>query len=290
MNPQDFDFLKDFLKKRSGIVISTDKLYLVESRLTPVARDLGLGSIDDLIGQLKKSADEALRTRVVDAMTTNESFFFRDNTPFDTLRDTVLPQIVAARKAKGQNRIRIWSAACSSGQEPYTIAMLLEENKAKFGDLKYEIVATDLSTEIVRKAKEGKYSQFEVQRGLPITLLIKYFAQVGEQWQISDTLRNMIRFQTFNLLDSYGGLGKFDVIYCRNVLIYFDQETKASILNRMADIIAPDGALYLGGAESVIGISSNFRPVPGLRGVYQTQTGGAGTVSAATPAVAAGGA
>lgn len=289
MGPQDFDFLKEFLKKRSGIVISTDKLYLVESRLTPVARDLGLGSIDDLIGQIKKGADESLRTRVIDAMTTNESFFFRDNTPFDTLRENVLPQIVAARKAKGVNKIRIWSAACSSGQEPYTIAMLLEENKAKFGDMKFEIIATDLSTEIVQKAKEGKYSQFEVQRGLPITLLIKYFAHVGEQWQINEAMRNAVRFQTFNLLDSYGGLGKFDVIYCRNVLIYFDQETKASILNRMADIVAPDGALYLGGAESVIGISSSFRPVPGLRGVYQTHSGAA-VAPAAGPAVAAGGA
>lgn len=270
MNPQDFDFLKDFLKKRSGIVLSTDKLYLVESRLTPVARDLGLGSIDDLIGQIRKGNDETVRTRVVDAMTTNESFFFRDKTPFDTLKDNILPAMVAARKAKGQGRIRIWSAACSSGQEPYTIAMTLLENKAAYGDMKFEIVATDLSTEIVRKAKDGKYSQFEVQRGLPIQLLVKYFGQVGEQWQISDAIRDMVRFQTFNLLDSYGGLGKFDIIYCRNVLIYFDQETKSSILNRMAEIMTGDGALFLGGAESVIGISSDFRPVPGLRGVYHT--------------------
>ena len=269
MTPQDFEFLRDFLKTRSGIVISTDKLYLVESRLTPVARDLGLGGIDDLIGALKRTTDEKLRIRVTDAMTTNESFFFRDQTPFDNLCDHVLPQLIEARKAKGQNRIRIWSAACSSGQEPYTIAMMLKENPAKFDGTTFEIVATDLSTEIVDKAKEGKYSQFEVQRGLPITLLIKYFTQEAEQWRISPEIRNMIRYQIFNLLDSYGALGKFDVVFCRNVLIYFDQDTKSSILNRMADIMTPDGALFLGGAESVIGISSQFRPAPGLRGVYQ---------------------
>ncbi|MEX2455229.1 MAG: protein-glutamate O-methyltransferase CheR [Rhodospirillaceae bacterium] len=285
MSPQDFDFLKDFLKKRSGIVLSTDKLYLVESRLTPVARDLGMSGIDELILQLRRSADEPLRTRVVDAMTTNESFFFRDKTPFDTLRDSILPPLVAARKAKGQNRIRIWSAACSSGQEPYTIAMTLVENKALFGDMRFEIVATDLSTGIVQKAKDGKYSQFEVQRGLPIQLLVKHFSQVGEQWQISSELRSMVRFQTFNLLDSYGGLGRFDIIYCRNVLIYFDQDTKSAILNRMSEILAPDGGLFLGGAESVIGISSDFRPVPGLRGVYQTA--GAKPEPSAVPGVAA---
>ena len=285
MSPQDFDYLKDFLKSRSGIVLSTDKLYLVESRLTPVARDLGMSGIDELISTLKNSTDEDLRTRVTDAMTTNESFFFRDQTPFDTLRDHVLPEIIAARKAKGQERIRIWSAACSTGQEPYTIAMMLLENEAKFGSMKYEIIATDLSTEVVDKAKEGLYSQFEVQRGLPITLLVKYFEQVDEQWRISDKIRNMVRFQTFNLLDSYGLLGNFDVIFCRNVLIYFDQDTKAGILNRMADIMPADGALYLGGAESVIGISSDFKPVTGLRGVYRIgggsiQTQGAGPSSA----------
>ena len=288
MTPQEFEFLRDFLKTRSGIVISTDKLYLVESRLTPVARDLGLSGIDELVGNLKKSRDEKIAVRITDAMTTNESFFFRDQTPFDTLRDSILPPIVEARKAKGQNRIRIWSAACSSGQEPYTITMMLRENAAKFGDMKFEIIATDLSTEIIHKAKEGKYSQFEVQRGLPITLLVKYFTQEGEQWRISSELRDMVRYQTFNLLDSFGVLGKFDIIFCRNVLIYFDQETKSAILNRMADILAPDGALFLGGAESVIGISSDFKPVTGLRGVYRTAPAGGQTAVPAARRAGAG--
>ena len=286
MNPQDFEFLKEFLKTRSGIVLSADKLYLVESRLTPVARDLGMAGIDELIGELKKTLDESLKTKVTDAMTTNESFFLRDQSPFDNLRDHILPPMIAARKAKGQNRLRIWSAACSSGQEPYTIAMMLLENQAKFGDMKFEILATDLSTEIVDKAKEGAYSQFEVQRGLPIQLLVKYFSQTESAWQISDDIRNMVRFQTFNLLDSYGVLGKFDIIFCRNVLIYFDQDTKGAILSRMADISPPDGALFLGGAESVIGISSNYQPVSGVRGVYQLSSGTA--APAAAPASATG--
>lgn len=287
MSPQDFEYLRDFLKARSGIVVSTDKLYLVESRLTPVARDLGHAGIDELIGAMRTSADEGLRTRITDAMTTNETFFFRDQTPFDMLRDHVLPEIVKARKAKGQNRIRIWSAACSSGQEPYTIAMMLLENPQKFGDMKFELIATDLSTEIIGKAKQGRYSQFEVQRGLPITLLVKYFTQEGEQWQVSEEIRNMVRYQTFNLLDSYRGLGKFDVIFCRNVLIYFDQNTKSVILNRMAETMPADGALFLGGAESVIGISSDFKPASGLRGVYKLSSGNA-TMAVPRAAVAGG--
>ncbi len=260
----------------------------MESRLTPVARDLGLAGIDALIGELKRSTDDDLRTRITDAMTTNRSFFFRDQTPFDTLRDHVLPGLIADRKAKGQNKIRIWSAACSSGQEPYTISMMLKEDPAKFGDMTFEILATDLSTEIVSRAREGLYSQFEVQRGLPITLLVKYFAQEGEQWRINEEMRKSVRYQTFNLLDSYGALGKFDIIFCRNVLIYFDQETKAAILDRMADILPADGALFLGGAESVIGISSDFKPATGLRGVYRLSS--AVDTPVAVPKAAAGGA
>lgn len=287
MNPQDFEYLKEFLKTRSGIVLSADKLYLVESRLTPVARELGMSGIDELIGALRKTVDESLKTRITDAMTTNESFFFRDQTPFDNLKDHVLPPMIAARKAKGQNRIRIWSAACSSGQEPYTIAMMLLENKDLFGDMSFEILATDLSTEIVDKAKEGAYSQFEVQRGLPIQLLVKYFTQTETAWQISEDIRKMVRFQTFNLLDSYGVLGKFDIIFCRNVLIYFDQDTKGAILSRMADISAPDASLFLGGAESVIGITSDYQPVSGVRGVYQLAS--AATAAGKAPVSATGG-
>lgn len=201
-------------------------------------------------------------------MTTNESFFFRDTKPFESFRDVVLPKLIEARRAEGSNRIRIWSAACSSGQEPYTLAMILNEQVAKLAGLRIEIVATDLSSEIIAKAVAGQYTQFEVQRGLPIQLLVKYFKQHGNKWEIHPTLRQKVQFRTFNLLDDYRPLGRFDVIFCRNVPNYFDQPTKSDVLMRMSMILPNDGVLYLGGAESVIGISNDFKPLQGLRGVY----------------------
>jgi chemotaxis protein methyltransferase CheR len=268
VKPQDFEFLQTMLKERSGIVLSPDKTYLVESRLMPVARNHGLPGLDELIQAVRVRGDNALMTEVVDAMTTNESYFFRDIQPFESFRAKILPDLVAARRASGRPRVRIWSAACSSGQEPYTLGMILREEAKLVAGLTVDIIATDLSTEIIDKAKAGFYSQFEVQRGLPIQYLVKYFKQHGERWQIDKSIRDMVRIGRFNLLDDFGKLGVFDVIYCRNVLIYFDQPTKTDILKRIAAILAPDGVLYLGGAESVLGISDAFEPIPGLRGVY----------------------
>ena len=267
MKPQDFEFLQRTLKDRSGIVLSQDKAYLVESRLTPVARKRGVASLDDLVAALRKG-DPALLTEVIDAMTTNESLFFRDLKPFEGLRDLILPGLVTARKATGRNKIRIWCAACSSGQEPYSIALLLRENAAKFQGFQFEIVATDLSTEMVARATEGVFTQFEVQRGLPIQLLIKYFKQQGDRWHLDDTVRRMAQFKRFNLLENYRPLGLFDIIFCRNVLIYFDQATRTDILNRMSEVMSDQGALFLGGAQSVRGISNSFKPFSGLRGAY----------------------
>lgn len=184
MKPQDFEYLQSLLKSRSGLVLSTDKVYLVESRLMPVARARGMSNLDELIQAVRVGNDENLLIEVTDAMTTNESFFFRDMQPFESFRQTVLPKIVASRRAVGRNVIRIWSAACSSGQEPYTLAMLLKEEEASLKGMRVEITATDLSTEIIDKAREGVYTQFEVQRGLPIQFLVKYFQQVGDRWQI----------------------------------------------------------------------------------------------------------
>ncbi len=268
MKPQDFEYLQTLLKKRSGLVLSTDKVYLVESRLMPVARNRGLSSLDELIQTVRIGKDERLLTEVTDAMTTNESFFFRDKQPFESFRETVLPKIVESRRAAGRNVIRIWSAACSSGQEPYTLAMMLKEEEASLKGMRFEIIATDLSTEIIEKARKGVYTQFEVQRGLPIQLLLKYFQQVGEQWQIDRSIRDMIAIKQFNLLNDFTVLGLFDIVYCRNVLIYFDQPTKSDILARVSKLMPEDGVLYLGGAESVLGISDAFKPIPGLRGVY----------------------
>jgi len=268
VKPQDFEYLQNLLKNRSGLVLSTDKVYLVESRLMPVARSRGLNGLDELIQAVRIGNDERLTVEVTDAMTTNESFFFRDMQPFESFRETVLPKIVESRRASGRNVIRIWSAACSSGQEPYTLAMILKEEEAKLRGMRFEIIATDLSTEIIDKAKAGIYTQFEVQRGLPIQYLLKYFSQTGDQWQIDKSIRDMVVIKQFNLLKPFNVLGLFDIVYCRNVLIYFDQPTKSDILGRISKLMPEDGVLYLGGAESVLGISDAFKPIPGLRGIY----------------------
>lgn len=268
MKPLDFEYLQSLLKERSGLVLSADKVYLVESRLMPVARSRSMNGLDELITAVRSARDEKLLIEITDAMTTNESFFFRDIAPFESFRNTVLPEIVAARKAAGKSNVRIWSAACSSGQEPYTLAMILKEDEAKYPGSQFEIIATDLSTEIVAKAEAGIYSQFEVQRGLPVQLLMKYFKQKNEHWEIDPAIKRLVKFRLFNLLDSFKTLGTFDIVFIRNVLIYFDQDTKSDILNRISVQLPDDGILYLGGAESVLGISKAFKPISGLRGVY----------------------
>lgn len=267
MRAADFEHLARTLKDQSGLVVTPEKAYLLENRLQPVARKWGMETLDDLVVAVRTRADRKMIKDVVDAMTTNESLFFRDMKPFDNLRDIILPELMKARAAS--KKIRIWSAACSSGQEPYSIAMLLTELGPKVAGWRFEIVATDLSSDIVARAKAGTYSQFEVQRGLPITMLVKYFAQEGEKWRINDKIRNMVQYREFNLLDHPRSLGQFDVVFCRNVLIYFDQPTKAKVLGGIADQIAPDGGLYLGGAETVLGVTDRFEPIPGQRGVYR---------------------
>lgn len=266
MRPEDFDFLSKFLKERSGLMLTKDKVYLLESRLTPIARKYGHDNLDAFVSKFRMSRDEALAVEVTEAMTTNESFFFRDNTPFDLFKNQVLP---AVEKNKGTNkRLRIWCAAASTGQEPYSLAMILREAWHKWGTWNIEIVGTDICTKVLGKAKNGHYSQFEVQRGLPIQMLIKYFEQDGDVWKIKDDIKRMVNYKPFNLLQPFGAMGKFDVIYCRNVLIYFDQETKGDVLDRMRRCIADDGTLFLGAAETVLGITDKFQPVKGQRGMY----------------------
>ena len=282
MNISDFEYIARLLKERSGLVLSKDKAYLLESRLNPVARKWEFKGFDELAAAVRTARNEALVRDITEAMTTNESFFFRDTKPFDQFRDVVLPQLLETRK--GARTIRIWSAACSSGQEPYSLAMILKECEAKLQGLRFEIIATDLSNEILAKAKEGLYSQFEVQRGLPINLLVKYFKQDGDRWRISDTIRQMVKYETFNLLESPSRFGKFDVVFCRNVLIYFDQPTKSKILDGIAGVLPPDGFLYLGGAETVLGLTERFCLVPGQRGLY-----GPAPAAGATAAVKAAG-
>jgi chemotaxis protein methyltransferase CheR len=258
--------LRRFLRQRSGLVFSADKQYLLDSRLLPVARRAGLASLAELVRRLRGNECEALAAEVIEAMTTNESFFFRDKIPFEHFRDTVVPRLIAARAPR--RRLRIWCAAASTGQEPYSLAMSLKEMGDRLCGWHVEIVATDISSEALRRANSGIYSQFEVQRGLPIMLLIKYFKQIGESWQISADMRAMVQFRALNLINDFDHLGMFDVVFCRNVLIYFDQPTKVNVLDRLARNLDRDGYLVLGAAETVVGLTENLKPVPDCRGLY----------------------
>jgi chemotaxis protein methyltransferase CheR len=271
------------LKERSGLTLSADKQYLVESRLLPVARKVGVTGLTGLVQKLKEPGAESLITEVVEAMTTNESFFFRDKIPFDLFRNEIMPALLTTRAA--QRYIRIWCAAASTGQEPYSLAMCLKEMAGRVAGWRIEIVSTDLSTEVLEKAKTGIYSQFEVQRGLPIQLLVKYFTQIGEMWQVAPELRAMVQYKPLNLLHNFSHLGTFDLVFCRNVLIYFDQQTKVDVLDRMARCIQPDGYLVLGAAETVVGLTDTFKPVPEQRGLYAPN--GAANKAAPRPAPAA---
>ncbi|AIB14689.1 chemotaxis protein CheR (plasmid) [Azospirillum argentinense] len=266
MRVEDFDMFSTLLKQRSGLVLTRDKAYLLESRLMPVARKWNMKGLEELASTVRTRKDEALLRDITEAMTTNESSFFRDQKPFDQFKQIVLPKLLEARAAK--RSIRIWSAACSSGQEAYSLAMLLSEDAAKLAGWRIEIVGTDISAEMVERSKSGIYTQFEVQRGLPIQMLVRHFKQQGDKWQISQQLRQMASFREFNLLGDLSTLGQFDIVFCRNVLIYFDQPTKTKVLEAIARQMPQDGVLYLGGAETVLGITDRFKPVEGQRGLY----------------------
>jgi chemotaxis protein methyltransferase CheR len=267
MTELDFEFLRGFLKARSGLALTPEKRYLVESRLAPVCRRFELQDLAELARGLQGGRDADLERAVVEAMTTNETFFFRDKAPFELFRDVLLPRFLMSRG--NARRLRIWCAAASSGQEPYSLAMLLHEAAPRLSGWQVEIVATDISTEVLEKARAGLYSQFEVQRGLPIQLLLKYFTQVGDQWQICPQIRNMVGYRPLNLIKDFGHLGAFDIVYCRNVLIYFDPPTKSDVLTRLAASLAPDGALLLGSAETVISLTDALIPDPQYRGLYR---------------------
>jgi len=266
VTPPEYEYLRKFLKDYSGLDLSADKQYLIESRLFPLARKVGLSGISELVQKIM-GGSAAFNVQVVEAMTTNETFFFRDKVPFEHFRNLIMPQMLRSRA--NRKSVRIWCAAGSTGQEPYSLAMSLKEMGAALDGWRIEIVATDLSQEVLEKSRAGLYSQFEVQRGLPIQLLVKYFKQVGELWQINPDIRAMVQHRQFNLLHDFSELGVFDLIFCRNVLIYFDQETKTNIFNRLAKALEPDGFLVLGAAETVIGLTTVFKPLIEQRGVYQ---------------------
>lgn len=268
----DFDLLRGVVKGRSGLTLSSDKAYLLENRLMAVARKWGMHDIDGLAESVRGAPNEEFLREITEAMTTNETLFFRDQSPFDQLQKVVLPRLMADRRAK--RHIRIWSAGCSSGQEPYSIAMVLREMAAQLQDWRIDIVATDISRAMLDKARAGLYTQFEVQRGLPIAMLMKYFKQAGDKWELDPAIRAMVQFDEFNLLHEPRGLGVFDVVFCRNVLIYLDQPTKAQVLEKVCGLMETDGILYMGGAETVMGVTEHFTPVNDHRGMYELAKGG----------------
>lgn len=254
-SPKNYAFLQQFIRAESGIVIEDDKHYLLETRLLPVAKSHGFDSLDSLSTALASRSSAAVRLSVVDAMTTNETLFFRDTSLFEALRKDVLPALFEGRR--GTRRLRIWSAAASTGQEAYSLAMMMLEMGKSPSDV--EIVGTDLATHVLDRARKGKYGQFEVSRGLPSSYLVKYFNRAGLDWEVKDAVKKLVRFQQLDLRKDLRSLSTFDLILCRNVLIYFDAPTKSSILDAIRKQLSPGGLLALGCAETVINVHAGFR-------------------------------
>lgn len=253
----DFAFISDLVRARSGIVIGPDKVYLVTSRLLPLARQQGVSSIAALVALMRDPVEERLRVAVVEAMTTNETSWYRDVHPFTVLSQHVIPEVT---KRRFDRRLTIWSAACSTGQEPYTIAMSSLDNPA-LADWQVSIVATDISEDVLTKARTGRYTQLETNRGLPAAALVKYFERVGMDWQIKPVVQNMVDFRQLNLGNPLPSMPLFDVVFLRNVLIYFDTEMKQRVLRRVRQVLRPGGFLFLGAAETTLGLDDTFTRV-----------------------------
>ena len=266
MNSFDYEFLCRMLKERSGFVLAPEKQYLVDNRLSPVARRNGCASVSALLQRMRGPGTESLRIEITEAMMNNESFFFRDKIPFDLVREVAIPDLL--QKRARSRRIRIWSAACSTGQEPYSLAILLTEMRMP-SDWQVDIVASDIAGDALERARAGTYTQFEVQRGLPIQMLVKYFEQINDQWRVIEKIRGKVQFRQGNLLADFSMLGSFDVVLLRNVLIYFDHATKLDVLARVRGVTAADGYLVLGAAETMVGLGDGFAPMPEKRGLYR---------------------
>jgi chemotaxis protein methyltransferase CheR len=268
ISPTDFDFVRAMVRKESAIALEPGKEYLVESRLTTLARQIGLVTADQLIEEVRRKPDNGLRYKIVEAMTTNETSFFRDVAPFDALREHVLPDLIARRAE--QKALRIWCGAASTGQEPYSLAMLIREHFPALASWRVEIVATDISREVLDRARTGRYSQLEVNRGLPASMLVKYFEKEGIAWRVKAPLRDMITFREMNLIGNWTGVDNADIVMMRNVLIYFDVTIKKQILANVRRILRADGYFMLGSAESTMNIDDKYKRVSvGRTSCYQ---------------------
>lgn len=271
LTPPDFEFIRTLIHTEAGIVLEPGKEYLVESRLAVVARQAGLKKMSVLIAQCRANRNDPLRHRIVEAMTTNETSFFRDVNPFITLRKTILPPLIASRS--NTHTLNIWCGASSTGQEPYTIAMVLRDEIPHIDMWKLTFIASDISSEMIARSKSGVYNQIEINRGLSPALLAKYFHKQGADYQANDCLRKMIDFREMNLTQAWPNMPGFDLIFMRNVLIYFDLNTKKDILRRARKLLKPDGTLFLGGAETTMGLDDEFERGPGeISGTYRIKT------------------
>ncbi len=275
LSQADFEYICALVHQRSALVLESEKAYLVETRLLTLARREGLDSTADFVARMRAAPNSELHQRVVEALANHETSFFRDLHPFEVLRQRILPEIVQRRAAEAN--VHIWSAACSSGQEPYSIAMLIREHFPALRNGKVRIIGSDLSAEILQRARQGRYCQLDVNRGLPARLLVKYFEQAGRDWQIKDEIRLMVEFRPLNLIESWPVLPAADIILLRNVLIYFDMATKKHILRKVRQVLRPDGYLFLGGAETTLNLDDAFERVPLDRcGCYRVRVAGGG--------------
>lgn len=259
LDAETFDFVRTLVLERSAIVLEPSKTYLVETRLAPLAREHSFASLRDLVASLRGKPFQKLHQQVVEALTTNETSFFRDVHPFETLKTAILPEMIAKRAA--QKALNVWCGACSSGQEPYTICMLLREHFPQLKDWKVQLTGSDLSRQILDRARQAVFSQAEVNRGLPAPLLVKYFTKQGLHWALRDDVRSMVQYIELNLIEAWPPLPPLDIIFLRNVLIYFSAETKKAILAKIRRLLRPDGYLFLGGAETTINLDDNFERV-----------------------------
>lgn len=265
MNSADFDYLSEFLRRRSGLSLTPYRAHLIEGRLAPIARRFGFRNVEALLRELRY-ARETLARAVTEAMTTNDSSFFRDKLLFDHFRDAILPELVAVRAAR--KHLRIWSAACAAGQEAYSLAMILDQMKLADKGWSIDLIATDLSSDLIARAEEGVYTEFETSRGLNPRHLATYFQRAGSSWRITDRLKRMISFRTFNLLDSYGWLHELDAVFCRNVLIFLESKAKREVIEKISEVIAPEGVLVLGHAEHIEGLDHYFERRDSVAGCY----------------------
>jgi chemotaxis protein methyltransferase CheR len=270
MKPEDIEVVRGVVLSRSGVVIDPTKTYLIESRLAPLARREGFASAAELIQAIRGRRDDKLMWAVTEALTSSETCFFRDRTPFDQFRDDILPELAARR---GERPIRVWSAACSTGQEPYSLAMIVDAERPNLPSARVELYGSDLSERCLEKAQSGLYTQFEIQRGLPIRLLVQHFEQIDELWALSPRVRQMVRWRRVNLLADLRALGQFDVIFCRNVVSAFEESVRRRVLEQLAQALPEDGRLILGADETVVGVTEALQPAPGRTGVYVPNPG-----------------